>query len=494
MSYDTRLMKAAALRVLPFSRQTVAVVALVAACAALRFCHLRLLWADEDYHLAAALEMLHGSLPYRDFWYDKPPLNAIFYLFTGARDGWPLRSLDAAYVLLACWSAYRLARMWWGENEGRIAAIFTGFFLTFYFPSAVISFAADALMVVPHLWTIYFARLRRPLAAGACCGLAFLFNIKAVFVLAVCLAWMPAEALLLATGFAGPVLGAWFTAIAFGIWHGYVQQVWQWGVVYARQSPATHPFALGISRTANWLGFHAALACSAAVALLRSSRDDRSKLGIWIALSFAAVCLGSRFDPRYFLQLLPPLAVGGARGAAILFERYDRKAALAVGLLLLIPLGRFGPRYAILAGDAMAGRTTAWADAALDEDSRQAARTIRATAHADDTLFVWGYRSDLYVYTRLTSDSRFWDSQPLTGVPADRHLHTSQVLFGGVAERNRQEFIRSRPTFFVDGLGLLNPSLRPEAYPEIRTWIGNYELIGRTKLSLIYRRRALPSL
>src|SRR5262249_13552939 len=40
-----------------------------------RLCHVNLLWADEDYHLAAAIQTLHGKLPYRDFWYDKPPLN-----------------------------------------------------------------------------------------------------------------------------------------------------------------------------------------------------------------------------------------------------------------------------------------------------------------------------------------------------------------------------------------------------------------------------------
>jgi len=51
--------------------------------ASLRLCHIRLLWADEDYHLAAALNLLHGKWPYRDFWYDKPPLNAFYYLLIG---------------------------------------------------------------------------------------------------------------------------------------------------------------------------------------------------------------------------------------------------------------------------------------------------------------------------------------------------------------------------------------------------------------------------
>ncbi|MGH8102743.1 MAG: hypothetical protein ACREIW_15715, partial [Chthoniobacterales bacterium] len=47
---------------------------LVVALACLRLCHVHLLWSDEDYHLAAAIHILDGKVPYRDFWYDKPPL------------------------------------------------------------------------------------------------------------------------------------------------------------------------------------------------------------------------------------------------------------------------------------------------------------------------------------------------------------------------------------------------------------------------------------
>src|SRR2546421_12367085 len=85
---------------------------MVLALASLRLCHIHLLWADEDYHLAAAIHILHGKVPYRDFWYDKPPLCAAFYVLVDGYPGWPLRILDAAYVLAACYLAYLLARDW----------------------------------------------------------------------------------------------------------------------------------------------------------------------------------------------------------------------------------------------------------------------------------------------------------------------------------------------------------------------------------------------
>ena len=157
-------------------------------------------------------------------------------------------------------------------------------------------------------------------------------------------------------------------------------------------------------------------------------------------------------------------------------------------VLLLIPLIRFGPRYASLAYDNILQREPHWIDVVMDIDSQQVSKKIRAAQHPSDTLFVWGYRPDIYVYTRMISDSRFWDSQPLTGVPADRHLHANDPIYGGPAAGNRQELTRSRPTFLVDGLGLLNPKLAPQVYPELRPWLAHYQVVDRTDLSLIYRR------
>jgi hypothetical protein len=81
------------------------VAGLVLAMACLRLCHIHLLWADEDYHIAAAIHILHGKVPYKDFWYDKPPLNSSYYLLIAGHWGWPLILLDASYVLVACYLA-----------------------------------------------------------------------------------------------------------------------------------------------------------------------------------------------------------------------------------------------------------------------------------------------------------------------------------------------------------------------------------------------------
>jgi len=154
-----------------------------------RLCHANLLWPDEDYHLAAAIQILHGKALYRDVWYDKPPLSAMMYALLGAPTGWTVRLLDALFALVSCSLAYRFAVQLWSRREGFIAAALLAFFLVFDAPSAVIPLEPDTLLLAPNLAAVYLAWRRRPLWAGLVCGVGFLLNAKAVFVLTACAAF-----------------------------------------------------------------------------------------------------------------------------------------------------------------------------------------------------------------------------------------------------------------------------------------------------------------
>jgi hypothetical protein len=458
-------------------RQRYVFIGIVVALACLRLCFARVLWADEDYHMAAAIDVLHGKVPYRDFWYDKPPLSAFYYVVMDAVPGVVLRLWDAAYVLLCCFLGYKLARSWWGEMEGRWAALLIAFFTTFYLPAAVIPFAPDALLIAPHLAAIYFARQGKPWAAGAMCGVGFWINVKALFVLAACAVW-GWWALL---GFGGVVVLGTAGLVASGALLPYVAQVWTWGMGYAAGSPVAHPFYLAVERVGHWLGFHLALAAGWLNAVMHEERKEQVKLAAWLGFSLAAVCFGNHFAPRYFFQVLPPLAVVSARGIVLAFQQRKQVAVGALCLLLVIPLVRFGPRYVLMA------RGARWGDVALDMDAQEVAARINALKHSGDTLFVWGYRPDMYVFTRMTPSTLVWDSQPLTGIPADRHLTAAgpeEGHWGGAWD----EMVVARPTFIVDGLGLLNDKLKPEAYSDMRALLKRYREVGRTKLSVIYRR------
>jgi len=468
-------------------RPRTAFVLLFGAVLAARLCHLRILWIEECYPAAGAIQILYGMVPYRDFWFDKPPLAPLLYLLWDAQAGFPLRLAGAVFVTLAAWLAWRFASQKWGPDEGLLAAGLVAFFLTFGLPSSVMALAPDLLMIVPHLAAAWLAWRGRPFLAGLAAGAALLVHTKGFYVLAVCLLWQWRAAHLVLAGFLLPNAVALAALGAAGALPGYWQQVWQWGWLYARDTFVENPLGEGIRRTLNWAGFHAAAVLAAAWHWRRERDPDSRRLFAWALISLAGVAAGLRFFPRYYLQLLPVVALAGARGFTLL----GRRRAAMVGLLLLVPLVRFGPRYAILAADLATGHPHRWRDLAMYEGSRQAAAILNGAAPAEDTLLVWGYRPDIWVLTRRRAGTPYLDSQPLTGVIADRHLFDSRPSAPELAARNRAALTRYLPNLIVDGLGPYNPSLAITRFPDLEVWLrGNYREIARTPSAVIYRLRS----
>ena len=443
---------------------------------AARLCHVGILWAEETLPLAAAQQMRAGKVLYRDIWFDKPPFAPVLYAALGGEAGWRLRLAGALYALLCCWIAWGFARDLWGRREGLWAAGLVGFFLIFDFPSSAIPLAADLLMLAPHLAAVWMAYQRRPLWAGALAGVAFTISPKAVLVLAVCAWWAPSWALL--AGFVGVTGAASAWMWSAGALAGYWDEVWRWGRIYAGTTFVDAPVKNGLLRTLNWSGFHGAIVIAAAMAWpMIAGKAERRRWTVWLVISLAGVAAGLRFFPRYYFQILPVVVLLAARGFA---EMRGRRRVVA--LLLLIPLARFAPTYFLAARDA------GWRDIAMDRDSRAAARMVREAAKPGDTLFVWGFRPEIYVYSHLPAATRFLDSQPLTGVPADRHLTQSTPVETEESRARRAELAASRPTFVVDGLGEYNRRLAVTEFGDLRAWMGGYREVERSTGSVIYRR------
>jgi hypothetical protein len=511
---------------------TFAIVTAVVAVAVIivaRLCHSHVLWADDNLPLATAIELARGKTLYRDVWFDKPPLVAWIALLWGARAGIALRLAGAAYVIAAAAVAWQFARSKWSHREGLLAALLIAFFLTFDLPSAVIPLASDMLLILPHLLAIYFAWRQRAFLSGLAAGIGLLCSSKAVFVLAACALWQftgapsfvatratprgtiddandgpAARCALLIAGFLAP------NVIAIGwMWlHGsaveYYRQVWQWGSIYAANTFVANPLQEALKRTLNESGFHAALVVGMILAV---AHDRKWRPVLWLAIAFAGVIVGLRFFPRYYFLLLPPTTIAAARGWSIATHRDvgqrralpstnvgqrralpTRLAILALIALLAIPFIRFAPGYVRLAR----GETSS--DLAIDRDSQHAAEKLRALAHlsptpASDTLFVWGFRPDIYIYSHLPAGTRFLESQPISGVLADRHLFSSVAVAPEFVAPNRAELVQSRPTFVVDGLGVYNPSLALVNQSYLAAWLQNYREVDRTAFSIIYRLR-----
>jgi hypothetical protein len=433
---------------------------LFAVVLAVRLGHHALVWVEEGYPAAAALALRQGAWLYRDVWFDKPPGSAFLYLLWDARTGWLLRVAGALYITLASYAAYRFARSEWGRREGAIAAGLLAFFLTFTVPSAALVLGPDMLLIVPHLMAVHYAWRGRPWLSGFWCGAGLLVNTKAMFIAAVCGFWLFRSLPAFGVAVLAPQL------LLLPVAREYWQQVWAWGMAYSRDTFVAQPWREALVRTGNWLGFQSA-AVLAGGWFLRQGPGRRRWL-LWLAISFVAVAAGLRFFPRYYFHVLPVVVLLASRGFVLLPRRW----ALAVSLLLLIPLVRFGPRYYWHEG---------WADLAMERDSRAAADRLVGC----QSVFVWGYRPDIYAMSHCRPGTPYLDSQPLTGVMADRHLTSATPTVPG----DRSRLVQYRPHYLVDGLGPYNPKLALTQYPDLAAWLAQYEEIGRTEGAIIYRVR-----
>jgi hypothetical protein len=409
---------------------------LFAALLATRLCHVGLLWIEEAYPLTGALELWHGRVIYRDFWFDKPPGAAFFYLLSGLSDGWLLRLLGAAYLTLCAWLAARVGGLF---GAGWPAALLLSFFCCFDFPAATLALSPDHLLIAPQLAAVYYALQRKPWHCGLACALALLVHAKGLVLLAVCLLLLPDLRVAVMTLLPQLLLAP--------VWSDYVKQVWVWGQVYQSNPFTDQPLRLAATRIGSWCFFHASLA----LACWGKAADW--KLLAWPALFCLSTFAGWRFFPRYFFVLLPSLCIFAAVGW-VRAPGWARKAAL---VLLLIPLFRFGPTFVRALND------PAWSDVALHQQSRAIAGWINAKKQAGDTLFVYGYRPDINVMTQLPGAWKAIESQPLTGVFADRHLQMRNWPRMSVPATRAELLSPRRPAWMVDCLSGFNPALADPA-------------------------------
>lgn len=455
-----------------------------------RLAHVNILWADEDYHLAAAIQVLHGKMLYRDLWYDKPPLNALLLTLFGAWPGWPLRVASMLLGVAGSAAAYRFAAAAWGKREGFLAAALLAFFQVFYFPKAVLTLEPETLLVFPHILAVYWAWRGRALAAGVAAGIGFLLHPRAAFILLSCFVFAPREWLRLGVGFLLPNAVAIGWLVGQSAWSAYLDQVWRWGLLYAA-SPPEEPAANRWLRLAGWCGFHAALLIGAALPWRSSAlqgrldHHDRWRWMAWCAIALIGAAAGWRFAPHYLNILLPPLVLVASAGLARL---RSPAIAAAVAIALAVPAVRFGPRYFSLAAEDFTGTPHSWIDVRMDQESRTGAATIRALQRPGDTLFVWGYRPNVVVYTRLPVAGRLWDSQAVTGVPADRHLGSAVPVDAEWAARNRAALLQTSPTILSDGLSAYNSQLDIRNFPDLTEWFARYCAVPSTSSGMkVYR-------
>ena len=401
---------------------------------------------DEGCYAGAAAVLMDGGLPYRDAVENKPP--GIFYVYRAAFELFGKYNMRAVHGVTLAWTlltAAVLGLLTLGLG-GRLAALCAFFFYLVFTASLypkMIAANGEIFMALPYALGAFllfhaFTRDRRALyfAAGLAFGFAPLFKqvgavggaAVLVFLVALPLFGRGARigrtvgsAFLFGAGF---VLPAGAVALLFhraGILDDWVFWNLTYPSRYIQSGNAALPFFPQL--LAEFLPFVMSTVLLWALAALWVRREaGRWRPGggggfsafllLWLAASAGATLLGSRMFGHYFIQILPPLCLVAAlcAGRRLAEGSPGRRRAWkgAILALTLIP----GLVFAGMGVFFEASTDTWWRP---EPDFRPAAEYIRNHTGPDDTVFVWGWFTPVYVYAERTPATRFMNTHLLTG-------------------------------------------------------------------------------
>lgn len=165
---------------------------------------------------------------------------------------------------------------------------------------------------------------------------------------------------------------------------------------------------------------------------------------MWAGSSWAGAASSGRDFQHYFITALPVFSLGSALSLS--------------GMIRYLPAGKWK------AAGACIMIAAAWQplSRALDNRGRklptdpsvQVSRYIKENSQIDDTVFVWGYHPDIYVFADRKPASRFLYASFLTGlIPwtnVDPTRETSYAIVPEAMGKLLQDLERSAPKFIVD--------------------------------------------
>ncbi len=435
---------------------------------------------DEAIHAAISRTLLDGGVLYRDAVDQRTPLSyyAVAALFRVAGDNnvWAMHALASALIAATGLGLFALGRAWRGAATGLWAALlFAVGSSALFYPGDAYALNTEWFVAGFTTWAAWAAWRGAFATSGLLLGLAFLSKQPALLDLGAPLAmlgylaltgrtpWASAAALL--GGFLAPVLAviAYFAARgALADFHFYA---WQYNLQYYGPEISAAERLGSVAKLFQllWTHYPVALAAGLGAAgygwfrVLQRKPDpteqgDNPKLLYlltWSATSLAGAASGGRGYDHYFIQFLPAgclLSALGLHGlgrwaAANRASRWWRPAALALGALVLVQLGR-----------------GVWAFRSAPplpvDPSVRVSAYIREHSAPDDRIFVWGYHPDIYLFADRRPASRFVYASflsgliPWTNTAPDKD--TAYAIVPGAREQLLRELAATRPVFVID--------------------------------------------
>ncbi len=475
---------------------------------------------DEAIHSAVARILNDGGVLYRDAIDQRTPLSyylvAWLYRVFGEGNIGALHAFTALLIALTALVIGRLGRRVDGLATGIWAAVLYAVLSTgmmwhgdaFAFNTEwLVAFFTSAAALV--LWrALPSPGVGALMGAGALYGLAFLSKQPALLDLGAAgllLAWLARGATnggrtllwrwaLLVAGFAAPVLVSVGYFALHGALRDYLFYTFTYNLTYYGPEITLHdridifwyPFTL-LARSYPLVGLAIAVGLGAFLVRLvqrqpapghREGNAPRLHLLLWTATALAAAASSGRSFEHYYIQALPPLCLAGGWTLAVLSHATARaglargwRAASAVILVAVIAWGAHVTW--------VARHRTQSVDPSL-----RAAEFVRDHSYAHESMFVWGYHPDAYLFADRRAASRYIYSSFVSGlIPwtnTDPTIDTAYAIVPGAMDTLLADLTKHRPAFLIDASEGPNRSWDKYPlvkFPALRDFVGRHYLM-----------------
>nr|AUN37554.1 hypothetical protein [uncultured bacterium] len=476
--------------------------------------------------------ILDGRIPYVDLWNPKPP--AIFYVYAAAIRLFG-RSSEAVRVLdLLMFPPLAATLYWIGKRlaSSRVGLWATLLFGVFYFTETFWTLSQnDGIVLLPMALALACAikaadaEKRSALWALASGALsAYVIWYKYPFALFVGVAvfayvwvrarrasplqWRDIGAFIVGGLLIG--IGGIAHMMAIGAWDALVQSA----LVTASYTAQGNGDLISAMQTAlgfRWQQWGALFILALIGLMLAIRRFNRRSLWwivlVWLIAGTAMMLVQLKFYDYHWLPMLPPLALIGAGALEAIVNAIFRKGDLpgrpyttilhggAAVALLLVMLTVIGARtFPYLTGreDQVAYYHQFQAGEFVADESLEVANFLKARVAPGDSLFIWGFRPEVYYLSQLNPAVRFIFQFPLVAnwYPVEWRKQTADILWAALPPYVLVLQVDYMP--WVTGNNE-DSNTDLQGYTELNNWLEfNYVRDSQIGNFLIWRRTSIP--
>lgn len=384
---------------------------------------------DENEYAIAAMKILDGGLPYKDFLIYQPPLIYYFYALAFKLFGthiWGAHVLMIFVVVLTSFVVSQIAKLITNDRwVGLIAAFFYLVFTTTFKTTDMLGANCELLAVLPisisillivssentkNYWTIFWG--------GIFCGLAVLIKYQAGVAWAAVSLFILLNSVLKKEDLGNAILkaliytaGTLFVASCcatffwkMGVWKE-TAEAWEYIIKYSKgpqQITFEYLFLKFLIRSALVI-ISGLIMWTGAIARLPKIKENLL-VSLWFLLSIIPVLVGGRIFFHYYIWIFPAAAILGA----IWVKGWWKNGHVAIKGIFIFTFCltiTFWPSF------------TLHKILKLDPKSPYKEITNFLQTHSGNakTIFVWGYAPQIYIESGLAAATRFTTADYLTG-------------------------------------------------------------------------------